>query len=321
LANLFPPEEHPDLIVGLDSPDDAAVMLVRDHRALVVTTDFFPPVVDRPYDYGAVAAANAMSDVFAMGGEVILALNVSVFPGRLPLDVCAEIIEGGAAKVAEAGGVLAGGHTVTGDEPMYGLAVVGRVDPDRMLRKAGAMPGDMLVLTKPLGAGLVTTALKRGVASDEHVRIATESMATLNRSAARAAVAVEARAATDVTGFGLLGHAVEMAQQSGVSLRVFASDLPLLPGARDYAAEGCVPGGTGHNIEGFERHVTGTRDLDSLWPSVLHDPQTSGGLLIAAPTSATDAMLEHLRRDGAGAWVIGEVIDPTDGVPMVHVMP
>jgi len=297
LARLFPSERYPDLLVGLDSPDDAAVLRIGDSEALVVTTDFFPPVLDDPFDYGAVAAANAMSDVFAMGGDVLLALNLAVFPGNLSTDTCAAIIEGGAAKVAEAGAVLAGGHTVTAGEPMYGLAVVGRLDPARMLRKAGARVGDTLVLTKSLGSGLVTTALKRGLATPEHVARATAGMASLNMAAGRAAVAVGARAATDVTGFGLLGHATEMAVASRVGLALFLDRIALLPGTLEYARDG------------FADRVVGLDRLDPIWPSVLYDPQTSGGLLVALSPSRADELLSMLQGQGETAAIVGDVVE------------
>jgi selenide,water dikinase len=316
LADRFPSERHPELLVGLENPDDAAVLRTGDDEALVFTIDFFPPVVDDPYDYGAIAAANAMSDVFAMGGRVTLALNVSVFPGNLPLEVSAAIVEGGADKVAEAGGVLAGGHTVVGDEPMYGLAVVGQLDPSHMLRKTEARPGDELVLTKPIGAGLVTTALKRGIASEAHVEAATVHMCTLNQAASEAALAVGARAGTDVTGFGLLGHASEMATLSDVGLEIGVGRVPLLPGVLAYAAEGCVPGGTGHNIDGFRHVVTGTDELEAHWPSVLYDPQTSGGLLIAVEPSRVAELIDRLADVAVQASCIGVVTD--SGV--VHVV-
>jgi selenide, water dikinase len=313
LATLFPSARHPDLLVGLEGPDDAAVYRLADDDALVVTVDFFPPVVDDPFDFGAIAAANAMSDVFAMGGEVLLALNVAVFPDVLPLDVATAIIRGGAKKVAEAGGVLAGGHTVTGVEPMYGLAVVGRLDPASLLRKSGAHPGDRLVLTKPLGVGLLTTALKAGVAEAAHVAAATASMATLNRVAARAAIAAGSRAATDVTGFGLIGHAAEMAEAGGVALWFDVGALPLLPGTIGYAEAHCVPGGTDRNRAGFAPRVSGLDGIGGVWSDVLFDPQTSGGLLIAIAPDGVDDLLARLDADGVVGRVVGGVA-PGQGV-------
>lgn len=243
MAGLFPATEYPDLLVGLDGADDAAVYRLTDDLALVATTDFFPPVVDDPYQYGAIAAANAMSDVFAMGGEVILALNLLGLPADLDLSIGAEIVRGGAEAVRRAGGVVAGGHSVVDHEPKYGLAVIGRVHPARCLRKAGARPGHDLVLTKALGTGLITTALKRGAADAAFVDAAVASMTALNAAAGRAAVAAGAAAATDITGFGLAGHGLEMAERSGVTLVIDVDALPLLPGAWALAAAGMSPGG------------------------------------------------------------------------------
>lgn len=288
LQAMFPAADHPALLVGLDGADDAAVYRLADDLAIVVTTDFFPPVVDDPYAYGAIAAANAMSDVFAMGGEVLLALNLVAFPDDLAPDEAAAILRGGAERVRAVGAVVAGGHSIVDREPKYGLAVVGRADPARLLRKAGARPGDALVLTKPLGTGLVTTALKRAEARADDVAAAVASMAALNRAAGHAAAAAGAHAATDITGFGLVGHAVEVADASGVRLRLRRDALPLLSGALAYAAAGCAPGGTARNASSFGSRVIG--DVDDVWRSVLFDPQTSGGLLIAVPPGAVDTL-------------------------------
>lgn len=298
LRALFPAADHPDLLVGLDGADDAAVYRLADGLAIVVTTDFFTPVVDDAYAFGAIAAANAMSDVFAMGGEVILALNLVAFPDDLPADETAAILRGGAERVRAAGGVIAGGHSIVDAEPKYGLAVVGRVDPARLLRKAGAVPGDALVLTKPLGTGLVTTALKRGQAAPADVAAAQASMAALNRAAGRAAAAVGAHAATDITGFGLVGHGLELADASGVGLAIDRDAVPLLPGALQYAAAGCWPGGTDRNAAAFAPRLTGP--IDAPWRAVLCDPQTSGGLLIAVPKAALGALAAALA-DAAAA--------------------
>jgi len=309
LVAMFPATEYPDLIVGLDGADDAAVYRLGEGTAVVVTTDFFPPVVDDPYAFGAIAAANAMSDVFAMGGEVLLALNLLGWPDDLGLDLAAEVIRGGAEAVRAAGGVIAGGHSVTDHEPKYGLAVVGRVDPSRCLRKAGARPGDDLVLTKPLGTGLVTTALKRGVAAPEDVEAAVAGMSALNQAAGRSAVAAGAHAATDITGFGLLGHGLEMAERSGVGLVIDIARLPLLPGARSYAERGCAPGGTGRNREAYADRVAGLASLSATWSAILFDPQTSGGLLIAVPPARLAKLQTELAARGAAGTVIGGVVD------------
>lgn len=307
LASVFPPDSVPELVIGLDAPDDAAVFRLRDDEALVVTTDFFPPVVDDPYDFGAIAAANAMSDVFAMGGEVLLALNIAGFPEVLPLEVGAEIIRGGAEMVRQAGAVLAGGHTTTGPEPLYGLAVVGRIDPRRVLRKGGARAGDALLLTKPIGTGVITTALKRDQADAAHVAAAVAAMRSLNREAGQAARAVGAHAVTDITGFGLIGHAWELASASRVALHIDVEGIELLPGARHYAAAGCVPGGTISNGHAYAPHVTGLQDVPAPWLDLLFDPQTSGGLLVALGPDAVPAFQDRLRASPHGVARIGTV--------------
>lgn len=309
LVERFPAADHPRLLVGLSAPDDAAVLRMEGESAIVATTDFFPPVVDEPYAYGAIAAANAMSDVFAMGGAVMLALAVAVFPDDLGPETVEAIVRGGADKVAEAGGVLAGGHTVTGREPMYGLSVIGRVEPERMLRKDAAVPGDRLVLTKPIGTGLVTTALKGGSASSFEVEEAMRCMAVLNAAASEAAVAVGARAATDVTGFSLLGHAHEMAVGSGVRMQIEVAAVPLLPGAMDHARAGAAPGGTALNRAAFAPAIGGLEKLSEAWIDVLFDPQTSGGLLVAVPGPEVGRFLELLEGADQEGWPIGQVLE------------
>jgi selenide,water dikinase len=316
LETVFPHGSSPDLLVGLDAPDDAAVYRLSDDDAIVVTTDFFPPVVDDPYDYGSIAAANAMSDVFAMGAEVLLALNLAGFPEVLPPEIAAEVIRGGAEKVAEAGAVLAGGHTITGPEPLYGLAVVGRVHPDRVMRKGGAVPGDAVVLTKPLGSGVVTTALKQGRVSADHLAAAVSSMKSLNRVAGRVAADVGAHAVTDITGFGLIGHSLELADSSGTAVCLEIDSLPLLPGARHYAESGCVPGGTITNGHTYAPRVEGLDALPKWWLDLLFDPQTSGGLLVALPTERAGAYVRSLAEQGIEARRVGAV-EPGAGVRIV----
>src|SRR6185295_16944401 len=226
---------HPNLLIGLEVSDDAAVYRIADDLALVQTVDFFPPIVDDPYTFGAIAAANALSDVYAMGGRPILALAIAGFPEDLPAATISAILQGGADKVAEAGAVVAGGHTVVDKEPKYGLCVTGLVHPDRVTAKAHARPGDVLLLTKPLGTGVITTAHKRGEAADEHLRAAVASMLRLNRRAAEIAAGANPHGATDITGFGLLGHAGELARNSGVGIEIAIERVPLLHGALDYA--------------------------------------------------------------------------------------
>jgi selenide,water dikinase len=301
---------HPDLIVGLEGGDDAAVYRISREQAIIQTVDFFPPVVDDPYDYGAIAAANAMSDVYAMGGEVLLALNVAAFPATLPMEIINEILRGGAEKVAEAGGVVAGGHTLTDEEPKYGLCVTGTVHPDSVITKAGAQIGDALILSKPLGVGLITTALKAQEADQAHVERAVASMLRLNRAAAQAMQEVGVHACTDITGFGLLGHAWEMAKRSEVGLKISASALPLLPGAVDYAARGFIPGGLVRNRQYIlenDRAVL-PEGLSEEMVDILFCPETSGGLLIAVPPDRLVRLQELLTQRGEEHWAIGEVI-------------
>ena len=302
---------HPDLIVGLEGGDDAAVYRISREQAVIQTVDFFPPVVDDPYDYGAIAAANAMSDVYAMGGEVLLALNVAAFPADLPVEIINEILRGGAEKVAEAGGVVAGGHTLTDEEPKYGLCVTGIVHPDSVVTRAGAQVGDSLILTKPLGVGLITTALRAQEADPEHVGGAVKSMLRLNRAAAQAMQEVGVHACTDITGFALLGHAWEVAERSEVGLKISVSALPLLPGALDYAAQGFIPGGLVRNRQYIlenDRAVLPER-LSEEVIDLLFCPETSGGLLIALPPDRLTRLGELFTQRGEEHWVIGKVIE------------
>jgi selenide,water dikinase len=313
LENMFPAREHPELLVGLEVSDDAAVYKLNDEMAAIHTLDFFPPVVDDPYDYGAIAAANSMSDVYAMGGEVVLALNICGFPGGMSPEIIAEILRGGAEKVAEAGGVLAGGHTTEDREPKYGLAVMGLIHPDRVLSKAGARPGDILILTKPLGVGIITTALKGEVAESAHVEAAVESMKRLNRQAAQLIQSVGVHACTDVTGFGILGHAHEMAQKSGVRIRFQASQLPFLDGAAGYADDWLFPGGTHNNKRYYAQYVTWTERISEEMQLLLYTPETSGGLLVAVPPERVDELTARFAKADHPCWVVGEVVEG-DGV-------
>jgi len=309
LQALFRAADFPDLLVGLEKADDAAVYRLTPELAVIHTLDFFTPIVDDPYQYGAIAAANALSDVYAMGGEVLLALNICAFPADMDPDIISEILRGGADKVKEAGGVLAGGHTVDDKEPKYGLSVLGVVHPDRVLTKGGARPGDVLVLTKPLGAGIVTTAFKGGVAEPEHIAAATASMAALNRTAAQLAGRVGVRGATDITGFSLLGHASEMAALSGVGLRFRLADLPFLPGAREYAEQWLFPAGANRNQEHFGCGVTFAEAIGDEMRLLLFTPETSGGLLLAVPADRLAELLALAAEAGQPMWVVGEVVE------------
>jgi selenide,water dikinase len=301
----------PNLLVGLQTSDDAAVYRLSDDLALVQTVDFFPPVVDDAYTYGAIAAANSMSDVFAMGGEVMLALNIAAFPDDLPLDILSRIFQGGADKAKEAGIVIAGGHTVTDDEPKYGLVVTGTIHPAHILTKAGAQPGDRLFVTKRFGTGVITTALKQQAADPQDAEAAIESMLLLNRAASRIVREVGAHACTDITGFGLLGHATEVAIKSGVALEIVADAIPWLPGARRYATEGRVPGGSGRNRDFYEplteAGVTLPADIPDDIATLLFSPETSGGLLLAVPEELASAMRDAFAEAGHGLWEIGAV--------------
>src|SRR5690606_16186628 len=286
----------------------AAVYSLTPDRAIVSTVDFFPPVVDDPYAFGAIAAANALSDIYAMGGEPLFAINLVAFPDGLDMSILTEILRGGAEKVREAGAVIAGGHSVSDREPKYGLAVTGTVDPQAMMTKGGAKAGDVLVLTKPLGRGVVTTALKREAADAAHVEAAIASMLRLNRGACRRARAFGAHAVSDITGYSLIGHGHEMAHLSQVDLRLSLSSLRWLPGAVDYAQRGMVPGGTARNRAYFAPWVQSSTALEEWELNLLYDPQTSGGLLMALPPDAAHGLVEALEASGEQAAIIGEVI-------------
>jgi selenide,water dikinase len=305
LREMFKPEEHPRLLVGI--ADDAAVYEIDSETAVVQTLDFFPPVVDDPWTFGAIAAANAMSDVYAMGGEVVLALNIAGFPEDFPPEVMSEVFRGGWDKVAEAGGIVAGGHTVLDAEPKYGLSVMGIVHPKKVMSKAGARPGDALVLTKALGTGLILTASKRDIVQPEHLQAAVESMLRLNRHASHLARDAGATALTDVTGYGIAGHALEIADRSSVQAVLRASSLPLLPGALDYARAGIDFGGVNRNRTQLAESVALAPSIGEEMVRLLFDPQTSGGLLAAGPAASANALVRQLRADGYDAALVGEV--------------
>ena len=299
-----------ELLVGINAADDAAVYRVNDAQAVISTADFFPPVVDDPYVFGAIAAANALSDVYAMGGQVLMAINLAAWPDDLDYAILSEILQGGADIVAQAGGVIAGGHTVTDKEPKYGLAVTGMVHPQRILTKGGAQPGDLLILSKPLGTGLITTAHKRQEVAESDLHAAITSMMQLNRKASQALLEAGAsvHAATDITGFGLLGHAWEMAAQSMTGMRFEFDALPLLPNARHYAEQGHITGGAFRNATYLAPHVRIDERLDKIDRELLWDPQTSGGLFAAIDQACLPA-LEALAALAPEVrfWRIGEV--------------
>lgn len=293
--------------MGLREPDDAAVWRLDQDRAIVVTTDFFTPVVDDAYDYGAIAAANSLSDVYAMGGQPFLALNVAALPDNLPNEISSEIIRGGAEKAREAGVVIAGGHTVKDKEPKYGLVVIGFLDPRKMLSKSGLKVGDALVLTKPLGFGVTTTALKQEKADAEDIVEVVDWMKRLNRTASQLAVEFNLQAGTDVTGYSLLGHAMEMATASGVSLKIDFAKVPFVAGARKYAERGSFPGGAFDNKKHFEPHVRFAALIDEPGQMLLFDPQTSGGLLLGVPQKQMDSFMARATEMSQAAWIVGGV--------------
>jgi selenide, water dikinase len=302
------------LIAGLDPPDDAVAYRMSDDLAIIGTLDFFPPLVDDPRTFGEIAAANALSDVFAMGGRVLFALSIAAFPEELPRDVMTEIFAGASSKVREAGGTLAGGHTIRDAEPKYGLAVIGAAHPDRLLRKGGARPGDRLVLTKPLGTGLLVSGSRQGRTSDADLAAAIDGMRGLNRGASEALVATGIRAATDVTGFGLLGHGLEMARASGASFVFEASALPALAGARDLASAGIETGGAAHNRRFVAPSLEVGTDVPEDLVTIAHDPQTSGGLLAAIAPGDVAAIEAAFDAAGVEHWWIGNVAAGEPGV-------
>ena len=309
------------LLVGLDTGDDAAVWKIDAKTALISTVDFFTPVVDDPWTFGRIAAANALSDVYAMGGTPLFALNLVGFPAtgdaKLPLAVLGRILEGGADAAREAGCAIVGGHSIDDPEPKYGLAVTGRVDPKRVLRNGGARPGDVLVLTKPLGVGVLATAIKRDLGAPADRARAERQMAALNRKAGEAIAAARPHALTDVTGFGLLGHLLGVLKNSRAGARLRLADVPVLPGARALAEAGCVPGGTRANLAFYGDRVrfgAGVAEVDRL---ILADAQTNGGLLASLPVKQAALLVRALRRRGVDGFVIGEIVR---GPPVVEVV-
>ncbi len=313
LQNRFKQADYPNLLIGLGAPDDAAVYRISDDVAIVQTVDFFTPVVNDAYAYGAIAAANALSDIYAMGGEVIFALNIAAIPEDLPADVISDIFRGGADKVAEAGAAIAGGHTIKDKEPKYGLCVTGLIHPSQIMSKGGAQPGDVLVLTKPLGAGVVTTAVKQDKADQSDIDAAITSMAQLNRTAALAARNAGARGGTDITGFGLLGHSLEMANGAGMQFRFQWGALPFLPGALKYGQEWIFPGGASTNQATYQNQVRFEDGLDDWQKMMIFDPETSGGLLLPIEAGKANDLVDELKSSGDGAWVVGDVV-PGEGI-------
>ena len=313
LARL-PRAALPEVLIGLEAPDDAAVYSLADGQALVSTVDFFTPIVDDPYAFGAIAAANALSDVYAMGGRPLFALNIVAFPAKgLDQAILLEILRGGSDKVAEAGAVIVGGHSIDDAEPKYGLAVTGIVAADRIRRKGGGRAGEALVLTKAVGTGIVSTAIKRGMAPPEVVEAAVRSMTALNRRACELLDEWPVGAVTDVSGYGLVNHLAEVARASGVAARLVASAVPLLPGARALAEQACIPGGTQKNRAYAEHHARWEDAVDDVTRTLLCDAQTSGGLLFSVAVDAVHGAVERLRAEGLAAAHIGELVDGVAG--------
>lgn len=316
MAHMNPQEgkEDPNLLVGFGTCDDAGVYKIAPDYALIQTVDFFTPIVDDPYTFGAIAAANALSDVYAMGGTPLTALNICCFSTGLEPEVYAEILQGGLDKVREAGAALLGGHTVTDNEVKFGVSVTGYVHPDKVLTNGGAKPGDVLILTKPLGTGVISTAFKNGIIEEEAMAEAIGSMCTLNKGASEAAQLIGVNACTDVTGFGLSGHSYEVAAASRVSLRIDISKLPVMEGVSELIEKECIPGGGYANRSYYEKWVEFQGEINETQKALVFDPQTSGGLLISVPAGKSKALLEELqKRKTLCSRVIGEVLPEREG--------
>ncbi|MEK3806966.1 selenide, water dikinase SelD [Bacillus sp. FSL H8-0547] len=308
IRTLPPAVPNPDLLVGLDTSDDAGVYRLTDELAIVQTLDFFTPIVDDPYSFGQVAAANAISDIYAMGGKPLTALNIVAFPiADLDKQILADILRGAGDKLKEAGATLVGGHSIEDKEPKFGLAVTGTVHPDKVRANAGAKPGDKLILTKPIGVGILTSSIKRDLLTEEEIARVTEVMATLNKTAAETMAQYDVHACTDVTGFGLLGHTSEMAKGSKAGVRIAKEAVPVLPRVRELAEQGVIPGGTKNNFAHLQGDVTFPESMDQIDQYILCDAVTSGGLLISVAGSEADALLKDLLDAGVEAAIVGDV--------------
>jgi selenide,water dikinase len=308
LKNL-PVNYNPNLLVGFETSDDAGIYKISDRQALVQTVDFFPPIVDDPYAFGQIAAANALSDIYAMGGKPLTALNIVAFPlDAMPPDILIKMLLGGAEKIKESGAVVIGGHSIKDKELKYGLAVTGIIDIDKIIKNSSAKIGDVLLLTKPLGTGIITTAIKRGAAGQADIDNVTSMMTQLNQIASELMVKYSAHAATDITGFGLLGHSYEMAAASGVTLKINFACLPLINNVIKYSMAGNIPGGLNANREYLQDKVQLSSPLDKAQSDILFDPQTSGGLLISIPSDKADSLIGSAAKHGLQIYKIGEVI-------------
>jgi selenide, water dikinase len=314
IRSLPPATPDPNLLVGLDTSDDAGVYKLTDDLAMVQTVDFFTPIVDDPYSFGQIAAANAISDIYAMGGKPLTVLNIVAFPiTTLDKRILADILRGASDKVKEAGATLVGGHSIDDKEPKFGLAVTGVVHPDKVRTNAGAKPGDRLILTKPIGVGIMTTSIKKDQLSEEEVQRVTLVMSTLNKQAAETMEPYDVHACTDVTGFGLIGHALEMAKGSGAGIRLHRSQVPVLPRVRELAEQGFVPGGTKNNFNHVKDDVTFPDSMDQTDRWILCDAVTSGGLLISVEPGQAERLLQELKNAGVDAHLIGEVTSENAG--------
>ena len=315
IRSLPPTTPNPDLLVGLDTSDDAGVYRLSDDLALVQTVDFFTPIVDDPYSFGQIAAANAISDIYAMGGKPLTVLNIVAFPiSTLDKQILADILRGAADKVKEAGATLVGGHSIDDKEPKFGMAVTGLIHPEHVKTNAGAKPGDKLILTKPIGVGILTTSIKKEQLTEEEVSRVTAVMAALNKTAAETMAAYDVHACTDVTGFGLLGHASEMAKGSEVGLRIVKHQVPLLSRVRELAEKGFVPGGTKNNFAHVQPSVMFSDEMDQIDRWILCDAVTSGGLLISIHSEQAESLLDQLINAGVEASIIGEVLSEHPGL-------
>ena len=309
VLSQLPAISHPNLLVGTETGDDAAVYRINQDTALIMTVDFFTPITDDPYDFGAIAAANSLSDVYAMGGRPLLALNVVGFPADLARDMLGQVLRGGHDKAMEADCLIAGGHTVDDSEPKYGLSVVGVVEPGSQVTNAGARPGDVLVLTKPIGTGIITTGCKQGKTPPVVLQTAVDTMATLNRAASEVMTMVGVNACTDITGFGLMGHLRSMVRASNVNARVRFGQVPVLPGAWDLLREGTVPGGTHRNLQAVADTVHWDQDTTEEMKLLMCDAQTSGGLLMCVPPEKVDELMSGLQYAGVDGAIIGDIVD------------
>lgn len=320
VLKYIPRVKHPNLLVGTETSDDAAVYQISDDNALIVTVDFFPPIVDDPFTFGAIAAANSLSDIYAMGGKPLLALNIVGFPVELPKEILGEVLRGGSAKAEEAGCLIVGGHTVDDKEPKYGLAAIGVIAPGKQVTNAAARPGDFLVLTKPLGTGIITTANKQGLAPPQALDEAILTMSTLNKAASEAMMKIGVNACCDITGFGLMGHLKEMVIGSGVMARIHLSNVPVIEGVWDLLESGIAPGGTHRNLDGMGEEIRWHTSISRNARLLLCDAQTSGGLLISVDSKKLDSLLKELEFSGVSrSLVIGEVL--TSDKIGIEVMP